>query len=325
MKKTDCFFYIALIVSAAVILSLNIAGSAEADEPDLDEIILEEPAASEPIASELAVSSENTASGNALDELMRSLNDVRAFDGALYGLEGNFEVIGEVSGVLEEGQSASRVRLVAIRREGGVFDRGLILEVIPQGRVPFIIPLPGDVSGFHSSLALKSFMSAGKYEIVLTVSGGRRNNRYLIIAIFNNQGYVIYDTNNINIPTITGRFLSDYRAEVMVEETGERAMIDLSSRREEYNRRFVYNLSGTLRSPVAVRVNGFSLVEFVGADNDSVLNIRKIIDLSGAGRADYIAYVEVILKFTDGRWNVTDTWISPAEGLHRLPLAIILN
>ena len=266
-----------------------------------------------------------TEGGDALNELMRALHGMRTFDSALYGLDGHFEIVGEVSGRLEKGGGVSRIRLIAIRREDGIFDRGLILEILPPEEDPFIIPLPEDVRGFHSAVAIKSFTSAEKSEILLTVDSGRRGDRFLIVDVSDRQGEIIFDSHNTNIPTITGRFLHNLRAEITVEETGETAMIDLSARRDEYNRRMVFHPSGSLRTGVRVWVDRFSLVEFIDTNNDGIFVIRKVVDLSGAGRADRIAYVDATLRFADGGWRVLDTWIAPAEDLSRMPMPIRIN
>jgi len=266
--------------------------------------------------------------GDALNDLMRSLVEMRTFNQSLYGLEGNFEIVGEISGSLEEGGAVSRIRLVALRHEGGAFDRQLILEIMPPeeaGESPFIIALPGDVRGFRSSIAMKNFMSREKSEILLTVAGGRRGDRFLIVAVAGRQGNVIFDSYTTNIPSVVGRFMNNYRAEIIVRDTGERALIDLSSRMEEYHGRFVYNRGGSLRRGVPVWVERYSLFEPTDVDHDGIFEIKKVLDLSGAGRADRIAYVEATLKFERGRWNVIDSWIAPAEDLRKLPLPIRIN
>lgn len=263
--------------------------------------------------------------GDALDELMRYLHGMRAFDSALYGLEGSFEIVGEVSGKLEEDGDVNRIRLVAIRREDGVFDRGLILEIIPPEDDSFIIHLPEDVRGFQSFITLKNFMSPEKSEVFLTVNSGMRGGRFLIVAVSDRQGEVIFDSHNSNIPAFTGRFLSNFRAEIIVRETGEMVMIDLSHRRAEYIGRLIFNPSGTIRNNVTVRPSRISQIEFIDTDNDGVLEIRKVIDLNGASRDDRIAYAEAVLRFADGGWNVVDTWISPAEDLSRMRVPIRIN
>ena len=272
--------------------------------------------------------------GNALNELMRSLVEGKTFDKALYGLEGNYEVVEEVSAKLEEDGAADRVRLVALRHEDGVYDRGLILEIIPHEanethekaeKKSFIIALPDDVRGFQSSITVKNFISREKSEILLTVNSGRRGDRFLIIAVADERGEVILDTHTTKIPTIAGRFFNNYRSEIIVRETGERAMIYLSSRKADYNRRLVYNESGTLRSGVVVWVDQLSLFELIDVDHDGIFEIRKVMDLSGLGRVDRIAYVEAVLKYARGEWTVIDSWIAPAEDLRKMAPPIRIN
>ena len=147
----------------------------------------------------------------------------------------------------------------------------------------------------------------------------------MIIAVSGKRGEVIFDTHPTKIPTVVGRFLDKYRAEILVRETGERAMIDLSPRKADYDRRFVYNEDETLRSSVVVWVDKFSLFEPADVDHDGIFEIKEVIDLSGVGRADRIAYVEAVLKYASGGWSVVETWIAPAEDLRKMPLPIRLN
>ena len=263
--------------------------------------------------------------GDALNELMKSLVKMKTFDQASYGLDGNYEIIGETRGRLEEEGSVDRIRLISLRLEDGAFDRNLVLEILPPEEDPFLIPLPEDVRGFDSSISLKNFTSRRKSEIVLTVNSGKWGERFLIIAVADRQGEVIFDTQTTKIPTVSGKFFNDYRAEIIVLETGERAIIDLSPRKAAYNKRNVYNETGTLRSNINVWVDRYSQFEPVDVDYDGIYEIKKVIDMSGAGRADRIAYVEAALKYNSGQWQVLETWIAPAEDLNKIPLAIRIN
>ncbi|MCL2010784.1 MAG: hypothetical protein FWG71_09630 [Synergistaceae bacterium] len=263
--------------------------------------------------------------GDALNELMRSLIKGRTFDKDLYGVEGNYEIIGEAGGRLEKGGEIKRIRLIALRHEAGAYDRGLLLEIIPPEGDSFVIPLPDDVRGIQSSISVKNFISRDKSEILLTVYSGRWGERFLIIAAAGRDGEIIMDTRTTRIPAVVGRFFNDYRAEIIVRETGERAMIDLSPRKAVYNRRLVYNEGGSLRSGVRVWVDRFSKFEPVDVDGDGVFEIRQIIDLSGSGRADRIAYVEATLKYAGSGWKVIDSWIAPARDLNKIPLPRRIN
>ena len=259
--------------------------------------------------------------GDALNELMKSLVKMKTFDHTSYGLEGNYEIVGETRAKLEERGGDDRIRLIALRQEDGAYDRRLILEIAPTGKDPFIIPLSDDVRGFQSSISAKNFTSLAKSEIVLTVNSGKWGERFMVIAVADKRGEVIFDTHVKKIPTVIGKFFNNYRAEIIVRETGERAMIDLSPRKAAYDKRLVYiESSGTLRSNVNVWVDKCSRFEPVDADQDGIFEIRQIMDLSGVGRADRIAYVEAVLKYESGRWKVIETWIAPAEDLNKIPL-----
>ena len=170
-------------------------------------------------------------------------------------------------------------------------------------------------------------MSRDKSEIVLSVENGRGDAaRFFIIAVDKRSGKVLYDSGATPIPTIRGRFLHNYRAEILIEENRYRSLIDLSSRKAIYDRRQVYNeASGSLRSAVRIWRNGQSLLQPIDTDNDGIYELKGVINLNGVGRGDPIAYVETTLKYADGAWQVLDSWIAPAEDLANLPQPIRLR
>ena len=69
--------------------------------------------------------------GDALDDLIKSLVMMRTFDSASYELEGNYEIVKEISGKLKEGGGVDKIRLIALRQEDGAYDRSLLLEIRP--------------------------------------------------------------------------------------------------------------------------------------------------------------------------------------------------
>ena len=262
---------------------------------------------------------------DALDDLMRFLRG--PFDGAAHGLEGHYVVVAEERGVLEPNGMPKRIRLVALRREGGVYDRALLLEVTPPGEPPLLIPLPEDVRGIGSRIDLKNFISRSKHEVfVATRSGRGAEERFLIIGLENREGRIIFDSRTTRLPTIRGRFFDNYRAEIFVEETQTRGLIDLSSRREQYARSFVYNEpSGRLRSPVTMWWNRFSEIEAVDVNGDGVLELRGLIVLHGAGRTDRVAYVAPTMRFWDGEWVILSCLVVPVEDLSNFVAPIRVN
>ena len=262
---------------------------------------------------------------DAMDALVKRLlkSNPRFFDETRYGLEGNYAVLGVEKGNLQADGRIDQVRLLALRKEDGIYNRALLLEITPLEleEEPFLIHLPEDVKGFGSKMELKNFVSARKSEILLSVeSANDAVERLLIVEVSERQGRVIYDSRTAAIPTIEGKFFDNYRAEVFVRETGARALIDLSSRKESYNEKRVYHEStGALRSPVTVWKDRLSLLQPVDMDGDGLYELRGVADLVGVTRADRIAYVEFTLRY-DGAWRVRDSWVVPAEDLANLPL-----
>lgn len=279
-----------------------------------------------------AVSDDSGAS--VIDELMKTLTrpsspDVPKAplpDGPLRELEGTWVVVREESGDLNPGKF-SRIRLAALRKADGILDRALALEISPSGEEPFLIRLPDDVKGFESSFELKNFTAADSSEILLTVrSGALEKARFLIVKAANRGGEILYDSETVKIPAVMGRFFDDYRAEIIVKETDSHSLIDLSPRQAFYNRNLIYNrASGTLRSLVRIWISGSLQLQPVDFDKDGIFELRSVLELSGAGRADRIAYLESTLQYRDGGWKIVDCWVAPAEDLRLMPLPIREN
>lgn len=268
---------------------------------------------------------------SAIDELMKTLirpdapdvAKVPLLDGTPWGLTGTWVVVREELGNLSPG-TISRVRLAALRKSDGMLDRALVLEVSPSGEDPFLIHLPEDVKGFDSSFELKNFTAIDSSEILLSVkSGARENVRFLIVKAANRKGEILYDSETIKIPSIMGRFFDDYRAEIIVKETDSHSLIDLFSRKSLYDRNLVYNdPTGTLRSLIQIWISGVLQFQTVDADNDGIYELKSVLELCGAGRADRIAYLESTLKYRDGGWKIVDCWVAPVEDLRLMPLPV---
>jgi hypothetical protein len=256
--------------------------------------------------------------GNPLDELMRSLVRAQSFDGAAYGLKGNYVVVQEV-----KDPALGRVRLVALRRGNGVYNRALLLELRPQRGASFVVTLPEDVQGIESRFELKNFTTPNRPDVLLTLNNGpggleSQPGRFLIVQIQDGKGRVVYDSEATKLPTIQGRFLNNYRAELFVAETETRLLIDLSARKEAYLKRLVYvTETNRLRSPITVWRSRAELRPVLAG---GLHELRGVLELSGAGRGDLVARVETALRYEEGRWKVVDCWVAPAEDLTNIPL-----
>lgn len=281
------------------------------------------------VISDEALSGDVVSKDSVID-LMRALfqSDAEPFDATPYGLEGNYVILQEEIGNLSESGGIDRVRLLALRKMDGIYDRTLLFEVTPAEGEPFLVHLPEEIKSYESKMQLCGFTSRNKSEILLFAQTTieKDADRLLIVEVKDGKGNVLYDSASAGLPTMRGKFFDDYRTEIYVEETGNRILIDLFSRKSFYDRRRVYNAnSGRLRSPITVWRKRFSRLEAVDTDNDGIFELKGVIDLHGAGKLDLIAYLDFTLKYVDGKWLVLDSWISPAEDLRSLPLPKVIS
>ena len=315
MKK-HVYFAVLLSIMVVAVLTADLDSFA-AVKTGNDGVASEQRETSEKNADELGEWTPDA--DNAIDELMTSITKDRSFDSGAYGLEGNYVVLQVLNGILETNGGIDRVRLVALRKEDGAYNRALFLEVTPSEGAPFLIPLPEDIRGIDVRIELKNFITLNKSEILLTINSGLRNRRFLIVEARGRQGRIFYDSKATNVPSIKGMFRDKYLAEILVEETGTRSLIDLSSRQPFYLGKLVYlEGTGSLRSAVSIWRSRVEL-QILDVDGDGIYELKQILELSGSGRSDLIAYVETVLKFEEEHWKVIDCWIAPAEDLANVP------
>ncbi|MDR3231763.1 MAG: hypothetical protein LBT65_10005 [Synergistaceae bacterium] len=313
------------------LLSRYLSGNAEASG-DVEFILPSEGVASDDfdadMSAEIDAQFQDDAEGeNAIDELMKALLNptLPVFDGKPYGLEGRYFIVQEIGGSLRSGE-IDRIRLVALRKAGGLYDRGLLIEIAPPDGSPFLIRLPDDLRGYESKIELRSFTAADRSEIVLTVRTGSDEGVGRLFIIDGREKQILYDSKNTKLPVMRGRFFNGYRAEIIATgndagESSAHVLIDLASRKDLYDRRRIYNdNSGRLRSSINIRGVGHLTLQPTDIDNDGIQELKGVADLRGAGRSDRIAYLEFTLKYHEGKWRLLDCWIAPVEDLRLMPL-----
>jgi hypothetical protein len=266
---------------------------------------------------------------NAIDALMKTLRRKEPdIDEKARDPEGSYVVLQEISGTLRPGE-IDKICLAALRKADGIYDRALRIEIRPPGAPPFLVPLPDGLRGYESKIELKNFTSAAKSEILLTIKTGLDEGTGRLLVVDAWEKRVFYDSRVMEYPLVQGKFFDGYRAEIIASDGGgnrTHVLIDLSSRKNIYDRNRVYNeSSGRLRSAVGIRTVGYSLLQAVDADDDGIYELKGVADLRGAGRNDRVAYMDFTLKYREGAWRLADCWIVPAEDLKLLPLPIRLN
>ena len=242
----------------------------------------------------------------------------KGFDAKAFGMAGNFSVIQELSGKLLEGERAT-VRLVGKHEKNSQFYDGFWLEVTPEKGKSFVVPLRRAVKGYAPRIEARNFVSPGRAEIFMSLdsggSGGLGN--YFVMELTRDRRlHYLFDSGTNEAPQVIGSFMDEFRAEVSVVGAGVQSLVDLISRRDEYEKQGVYAArTGKLKNPVNLMGGGYSALTAIDSDNNGIDELRGVQQMSGTSHADRIASVVYTMAYRDGKWELLNARIEPAEGL----------
>ena len=242
----------------------------------------------------------------------------KGFDAKAFGLSGNYSVIQELSGRLLEGQRAT-VRLVGEHERNSKFYDGFWFEVTPEKGKSFVAPLRKSVKGYAPRIEAKNFVSPGRTEIFMSLDSGGSGglgNYYIMELTADRRLHYLFDSTTNEAPKVIGSFMDEFRAEVSVVGAGVQSLVDLISRRDDYEKQGVYEpRTGKLKNPVELMGGGYSALTAVDADNNGIDELRGVQQMSGTSHADRIASVVYTMAYRDGKWELFNARIEPAEGL----------
>ena len=113
--------------------------------------------------------------------------------------------------------------------------------------------------------------------------------------------------------TISGRFLDDYKVVIEIAETGQRTVLNLSEKKQQYEQEGLYR-NGKLVKPTPILVNDYSTLEPIDRNRNGICELRGIQRIAGAYNADTIAYVTSIWGFERARqrWALLRSMIREA-------------
>ncbi|GFZ85017.1 hypothetical protein GCM10008018_33830 [Paenibacillus marchantiophytorum] len=176
------------------------------------------------------------------------------------------------------------------------FDK-LYIAVSGQAQQQVIIPLEG---GYNPYMAFCDFIGDKLPQIyVAAETGGSGGLSY----------YYIYSLKN-DVPTaiplpeplrVTSTFKNNYKVKLKIEETGKSFLIDLSDRKDDYEKFGVYK-DGKVVKPLIVNVDGYGALKPIDKDNDGICELMGIQRITGIANADTIGYATSIWKWKKGKW-----------------------
>ena len=120
----------------------------------------------------------------------------------------------------------------------------------------------------------------------------------------------LFDTNPYNEEQkYTVEYLDYYRVRVTSLNNRQSYLIDISSRGSDYLSD-IYNENGKLKQPLQGDVLPISGVYPVDFDQNGVYELLIFQGIMGQYNADRFGYVQNVLTYKDGGWNVMNQWVA---------------
>lgn len=116
--------------------------------------------------------------------------------------------------------------------------------------------------------------------------------------------------NTLNLPEpleVESHFSNGYKANLTVNETAGRYVIDLKERKKYYEKLGLFS-QGKLNEPTELTVYPFSKMTPIKLkNNETGLKCRQLI--TGSAQSDVIAYIDSIWLYKNGSWKLTDVTV----------------
>ncbi|MCP3740971.1 hypothetical protein [Rossellomorea sp. BNER] len=101
--------------------------------------------------------------------------------------------------------------------------------------------------------------------------------------------------------TIQAHFEDNYKASITFEDTNQSYTVDLSDRKEDYNRLGLYH-NGRLNEPTELMIIPYAFFEPIKIEGKDGLGLKANQQISGAYHADGIGIASSYWYYEDGKW-----------------------
>ncbi len=168
---------------------------------------------------------------------------------------------------------------------------------------PLTMKLP-KVGGYNSTLFIGDFSGDKVNDVLVTIptggSGGIIEHR---IVTFVGEPKIIFGVEENKGITATGRFLDGLKFELIEKTTKRSAIVDLTNKKDTYNKANIYDAGGTLLRQQNGSVNPLGALTPVDIDNDGIYELRGQQRVIGIYNADTVAYIYSIWKYENQKWT----------------------
>ncbi|RIW38368.1 hypothetical protein D3H55_02180 [Bacillus salacetis] len=129
-------------------------------------------------------------------------------------------------------------------------------------------------------------------------------------GLYNYSLYTLadYEKKDIGMPpalSMDAHFENDYKGLITFNDTNESFTVDLSGRKEDYDRLGIYQ-DGKLNEPMEMMVIPYAMFEPVNIRGEKGKGLKGVQRISGAYQADAVGNVYSYWYYENGQWDLKD-------------------
>lgn len=222
------------------------------------------------------------------------------------------ETIDRVVGDVDGDGKAEEVLLMGSQIVKGSHFMGelyVIIKDLEDGKIKAYLR-PQNCGGYDSFLTLTDVTGDGIDNVIITApTGGSSGTIDLRVLDFSGgEAKEIFTKENNNGVAFVGKYLPNYKAELIFPAMNRDIVIDLSSNKELYNNLNIYTANGNVKeSGVEPYMEGFSSVITIDTDDDGTGELLTTQRIVGPINMDTLGYVRTIWKYMAGNWQERQT------------------
>lgn len=255
----------------------------------------------------------------------------KKFDGGRYELEGDLWSLQEMTGDINGDEFEDTVRLVVLRGASDDHIDRMWFEVqhgfsahTPSNKrpEPYLVPLPEAVAGYNPRAELARFVAEQGDEVFLTFDGMAGGPRYFaVVQIRANDvrrdAVFLFDSRTMDRAIVSGNYIGRYLVNIRIVDSNTNFTLDVSSRKDFYEREGVYDKSGVILQTVSVGVTRYEDITIGPKGTGGISTLIAQMGLFGFNDADRLATANCTLKYdhTFDSWRVVDAEIFPETGI----------
>ncbi len=135
-------------------------------------------------------------------------------------------------------------------------------------------------------------------------SGGFTN--HMIASFKDNKPQVIFDEEDNEGIQIEGKFIDGFKAALTVKNINQSFTLDLNAKKDHYINSGIYDESGKLLTETEPFMGPFGFLEPAPMDINGVHTLRGSQRLVGYYNADTLSFINSVLKYEDGNWEIKE-------------------